>query len=104
MLTWFSRSQYKKHLYHYNLVGDPFHVGRVESTKAMSAVNRGATFRLFRILSDDSLRSESRLRGKRGENYNELLIKLWLVLNYTKAKKGRGLPEISKLGSYSTTL
>ena len=55
---------------------NPFHVGRVESTKAMSATNRSATFRCSGFYQNDSLRPENRLRGKRGENYDELLIKL----------------------------
>ena len=87
-----------------NPVGDPFRKGRIESTKAMSATNRGTTFKFSGFYPSDSLRPKCRLRGKRGENYYELLVKLWLVLNYTEAKKGRGLPEISKLGSYPATL
>ena len=59
-----------------NPVGDPFHKGRVESTEAMSAMNRGATFRCSGFYQDDSLKPKGRLRGKRGENYYELLIKL----------------------------
>ena len=54
-----------------NLVGDPFCEGQVESTKAMSATNRGATFRCSGFYRDDSLGPKSRLRGKRGENYYE---------------------------------
>ena len=42
----------------------------------MSAANRGATFELLGFYQCDSLRSQSRLRGKRGENYDELLDKL----------------------------
>ena len=72
----YSRSQYKKRLYHYNPVVDPFRVGRVESTKAMSAANRGATFECSGFYQGDSLRPKRRLRGKRGENYDELLDKL----------------------------
>ena len=72
----YSRSQYKKRLYHYNPVGDPFRVGRVESTKAVSAANRGATFEFLGFYQCDSLRPKRRLRGKRGENYDELLVKL----------------------------
>ena len=71
-----SRNQDKKHLSHFNLVGDPFHVGRVESTKAMSAANRGATFKRSGFYQDDSLKLKGRLRGERGENYDELLVKL----------------------------
>ena len=87
-----------------NPVGDPFHKGRVKNTKAMSATNRGATFKCSGFYQDDSLKLKGRLRGKRGENYYELPVKLWLDLNYTEAKKGRGLPKISKLGSHSTIL
>ena len=65
----------------------------------MSAANRGATFECSGFYQGDSLKPKNRLRDKRGENYDELLVKLWLVLNYTEAKKGRGLPEISKLGA-----
>ena len=72
----YSRNQYKKRLYHYNPVGDPFRVGQVKSTKAMSATNRGATLECSGFYQDDSLKSQSRLRGKRGENYDELLVKL----------------------------
>jgi hypothetical protein len=39
---------------------------------------------------------------KREDGFFKLLVKLWLVLNHTKAKKGRGLPEISKMGQYRT--
>ena len=42
----------------------------------MSAVNRGATFKCSGFYQEDSLRLKSRLRGKRGENYDELLVKL----------------------------
>ena len=63
-----SRNQDKKRLSHYNPVGDPFHVGWVESTKAMSAANRGAIFRCSGFYRYDSLKPEDRLRGKRGEN------------------------------------
>ena len=59
-----------------NPVGDPFRVGRIESTKAMSAVNRGATFKCSGFYQEDSLKLKGRLRDKRGENYDELLDKL----------------------------
>ena len=42
----------------------------------MSAANRGATFRRLGFYQDDSLKPKNRLRDKRGENYDELLVKL----------------------------
>ena len=42
----------------------------------MSAANRGATFKCLGFYQGDSLKLKSRLRGKRGENYDELLVKL----------------------------
>ena len=42
----------------------------------MSAANRGTTFKCSGFYQYDSLRLKRRLRGKRGENYYELLIKL----------------------------
>ena len=42
----------------------------------MSAANRGATFKRSGFYRCDSLRLKGRLRGKRGENYDELLVKL----------------------------
>ena len=72
----YSRNEDNKRLSHYNPVGDPFCVGQVESTKAMSAANRGTTFKCLGFYQCDSLRPKSRLRDKRGENYYELLVKL----------------------------
>ena len=59
-----------------NPVGDPFHEGQVESTKAMSATNRDVTLRCSGFYRCDSLKPEDKLRDKRGENYYELLVKL----------------------------
>ena len=42
----------------------------------MSAANRDATFKCSGFYRNDSLRPKGRLRGKRGENYDELLVKL----------------------------
>ena len=42
----------------------------------MSAANRGTTFKCSGFYQYDSLKPEDRLRGKRGENYDELLVKL----------------------------
>ena len=42
----------------------------------MSAMNRGATFKYSGFYQNDSLKPKSRLRDKRGENYDELLVKL----------------------------
>ena len=71
----YSRNRDNKQLSHYNPVGDPFHEGQVKSTKAMSAMNRGTTFKFSGFYQGDSLRPKGRLRSKRGENYYELLIK-----------------------------
>ena len=42
----------------------------------MSAANRGATLKHSGFYLDDSLEPKNRLRDKRGENYDELLVKL----------------------------
>ena len=42
----------------------------------MSAANRDATFEFSGLYQEDSLKPKGRLRGKRGENYDELLVKL----------------------------